>query len=579
MSEAVQRLRRAWRTAVDLPATIGWRDHVIAALIASAYVAWLLSTARSLGFARDEGFYFHAAQTYSRWFEMLMARPHDAIKQSSIDGIWSENHEHPSLMKSLFAFSWMFFYQKHRFFADASTAFRLPGMLMMGLTQWVTYLFGARVYSRRAGVIAAVLLGLMPNVFYNAHLACFDVGIMAMWTWCIYVYWRSQAEGGFLWAIAAGVVFGLTLDTKHNAWILPAVLVPHAFFVHRRAMLGQLRAGRFTVPAALVAMATLGPLIWYTLWPWMWNDTLPRLQEYFAFHMNHVYYNMEFLHETYFEAPSPRGYMPVMILATVPTVTLALFVFGLASRVKLHFARLRAWGLDVMGRAHDRVRSPDRVESDLLFVLAFGAALGPWLLPKTPIFGGTKHWLTAYPFLCLFAGHGFDRIADMATSALRETRGWAERSRNMIAAQAALVVCVLAAPLAETAHSHPFGLSTYVPIIGGTAGGADLGLNRQFWGFTTQSLEPYFEAKAPRGATVYYQDTAGDSWQQMITERRIRPDLRGSGSLDSDIAIVHLERHMLEVEYNEWSVFGTDIPDYVLTHDGVPIIDVFRKKR
>ena len=60
---------------------------------------------------------------------------------------------------------------------------------------------------------------------------------------------------------------------------------------------------------------------------------------------------------------------------------------------------------------------------------------------------------------------------------------------------------VLAAPLAVTAHSHPFGLSSYVPLVGGTAGGADLGLNRQFWGFTTESLEPYFEANAPRGAT------------------------------------------------------------------------------
>jgi hypothetical protein len=65
----------------------------------------------------------------------------------------------------------------------------------------------------------------------------------------------------------------------------------------------------------------------------------------------------------------------------------------------------------------------------------------------------------------------------------------------------------------------------------------------------------------------------------MQDEKRIRPDLRGVGSMDADIAIVHLERHMLEVEYNEWSVFGTDIPDYVLTHDGVPIIDVFRRKR
>ena len=213
------------RTLLDLPREArGWRDHVIGAIIAGVYVAWLLSTARSLGFARDEGFYFRAAMDYARWFQMFASNPHEAVKQSAIDAVWSENHEHPSLMKSLFAFSWMLFHEKWHVFSDASTAFRFPGMLMMGLALWVTYLFGARAYSRRAGVMAAVLLGLMPRVFYNAHLACFDIGIVAMWTWCIYVYWRSQQEGGVLWAIAAGLVFGLALETKHNAWILPAVV-------------------------------------------------------------------------------------------------------------------------------------------------------------------------------------------------------------------------------------------------------------------------------------------------------------------------------------------------------------------
>ena len=150
----------------------------------------------------------------------------------------------------------------------------------------------------------------------------------------------------------------------------------------------------------------------------------------------------------------------------------------------------------------------------------------------------------------------------------------------MLGGQAALYASVLAAPLAVTVHSHPFGLSAYVPLVGGTAGGADLGLNRQFWGFTTESLEPYFEANAPKGATVYFHDTIWDAWARMIDEKRLRPDLRGVGSMnEAEFAIVHLERHMLEVEYNEWSVFGTDIPDYVLTHDGVPIIDVFRRRR
>jgi hypothetical protein len=163
---------------------------------------------------------------------------------------------------------------------------------------------------------------------------------------------------------------------------------------------------------------------------------------------------------------------------------------------------------------------------------------------------------------------------------LGDLRPWRDDARLLTATEVALALSVVAGPLAITSHSHPFGLSSYVPLVGGTAGGADLGLNRQFWGFTTQSLEPYFEAKAPRGASVYFNDTAWDSWGRMIEEKRIRPDLRGVGSIgEAEIAIVHIELHMMEVEYKEWVVFGTDVPDYVLTHDGVPIVDVFRRKR
>ena len=163
------------RSPFVLPEKVGWRDHLIGASLGSAYVAWLLATARSLGFARDEGFYFRAAATYWRWFDALFTRPSDALKQGFIDSIWAENHEHPPLMKVLFAFSWKFLHEKWHIFTDASTAFRFPGMVMMGVALWVTYLFGARAYSRRAGAIAAALLALMPRVFYNAHLACFDV--------------------------------------------------------------------------------------------------------------------------------------------------------------------------------------------------------------------------------------------------------------------------------------------------------------------------------------------------------------------------------------------------------------------
>jgi hypothetical protein len=152
-------------------------------------------------------------------------------------------------------------------------------------------------------------------------------------------------------------------------------------------------------------------------------------------------------------------------------------------------------------------------------------------------------------------------------------------ARKRWAAEIALAFAVTIGPLAITAHSHPFGLSSYVPLVGGTAGGADLGLNRQFWGFTTESVAPYLDKNAPRHASVFIHDTAWDSWQEMQAEDRIRPDLRGVNSpSEGDFALVHHELHMNEIDYELWVANGATAPAYVLTHDNVPIVSVYRRR-
>ncbi len=563
-------------------------DPFIGFSIAAVYVAWLLGTARSLGFSRDEGFYFTASSEYKRWFLLLADRPSQAFERSSIDSIWAANHEHPSLMKSLFALSHHFFHDRFKIFEDGSTAFRFPAMLTMGLALWVTYMFAARAYSRLAGVASALALGLMPNVFYHAHLACFDVPIMAMWAACVYAYYRAEGGGrregegspGLGWALWTGIVYGLTLETKHNSWLLPGVFGVHALFVHGRAIGRQAaKTGRISIPATLVMMATVGPAVFVLLWPWLWNDTLARFQQYMNFHLHHEYYNIEFLGRTYFGPPSPKSYMPVMIAATVPTATLVLFAIGAIDRLRALAARaVRGAGeslhrrLAFLGEGGD-----DRVWTDALVLISLAVPLSVFLLPRTPIFGGTKHWITAYPFLAILAGRGFDLVWTSVRSKVASTI--VIDPARLPAVQAGVIAATFTGAFAVTVHSHPFGLSTYVPFFGGTAGGADLGLNRQFWGFTTQSLAPYFEANAPRGATVYIMDTAWASWQRMIEEHRLRPDLRGVGSpAEALFSLVHHEQHMNEVDYNIWTEYGSPKPDYVLRHDGVPIISVYRRK-
>lgn len=569
-----------------------WLDHALGFALCTLYVLLLIRTAHNLGYARDEGFYFDAARSYARWFELLMTNWREAVQRSNVDAFWQVNHEHPALMKSLFALSWKYLFVKHKVFAEAGTAMRFPGMVMGGLALWLVYVMGTRAYSRRAGLVAALSLGFMPRIFYHSHLDCFDVPVMFWWTLVVYCYWRSIDEtnpNALFWGVLTGIVWGFALNVKFNCFLLPVVFLIHWFVVRGRSVGELTKSGGISAPVAVLSMLTLGSVTFVALWPWMWFDTLiaeggrpGRLGEYLSFHWNHPYYNMEFFGVNYFRPPFPRSYPYVMILFTVPAVTLVLFFVGLASRTPalLRQSAALAWLVPPIGplkRAHEFHKpraTDDPLGTDVLFFGAGYAILALWWKSNTPIFGGTKHWFTAYPFLVLFAGAGFESVARSFERVLRgrvkpEWLGWT-----------AMAALLLSSSFVQTAHSHPFGLSQYTPIAGGTPGAADYGMNRQFWGFTTGSLTQYFNEKVPPGGAVFIHDTAWPSWEMMQSDGRFRPDIRVVWEIaPADYAIVHHELHMMEVDTQIWTAYGQARLSYVLTHDGVPIVSVYENPR
>ena len=525
-------------------------DPWIALLLGGIYVLLLVKTSSTLGYARDEGFYFHAAESYARWFELLSRSPSEALGRPAIDAAFSVNREHPVLAKGLFALSWLA-NQRWHLFAEEGTSFRFPGMCFGGLAVGLCYLWGAQAWSRAAGLMAALLFALVPTTFYHAHLDCFDVPITAMWLLVAYCYHRSVVIGGWGWALAAGVAFGLALDTKHNSWFLPFAVVAHGALARGGRWRRDLATGNIPVPLALPMMAVVGPLVFVGLWPHVWYDTAARLAAYVQFHTGHDYYNIEYLGVTHWRPPFPRSYAWVMTAATVPAITLA----------------LAAVGAVIGAREHRRARSVA-----LLWGLGVLVNYAPWLSPGTPIFGGTKHWMAAYPFLALFAGVGFDWIGTtLAAAAPGARRRWVA-----VAAGAAVV----AAPLVETLRAHPWGLSAYTPLVGGTPGGATLGLNRGFWGYTTGSVVGLLNERVPRGGTVFIHDTAWESWRMLQRDGRLRADIRGVLSLEgADAAIYHHEQHMGGVEYQIWVALGTTTPAVVKGLDGVPIAWVYLRPR
>ncbi|MCA9625216.1 MAG: hypothetical protein KC731_39610, partial [Myxococcales bacterium] len=315
---------------------------------------------------------------------------------------------------------------------------------------------------------------------------------------------------------------------------------------------------RRAVPV-LAAMAILGPVVTWLLWPWLWHDTAARVAGYARFHLGHVYYNMELFGRNYFEPPMPRAYAFVMTAATVPTVTLVAAVLGAGASLR------RGW------RSRRRLGEPfaGAISAPLFWLLAIALVYGAWLLPTTPIFGGTKHWMTTYPFVALFAGVG---VAEGVRRALAGTRRrWAP------AVMGASALAVVAAPAVETLGAHPWALSAYVPLFGGAAGGATLGLNRGFWGYTTGAPRVLAElSHAPPGARIYLHDTATSAWDMLVADGHLRPDLRRTQDLaQADVLLYHQELHMQGVLFQIWGRAGTTAPQLVDGLDGVPVVLVF----
>jgi hypothetical protein len=577
---------------------IGWRDHLVGLALCVAYVALLLASSADVGMSRDEGFYVEAANRYGAWFELLAEDSDRALERDVISAPqhWAYNNEHPSLAKSMFA---LFHLAQERWelFDQPSMAYRFFGMLSGGLLLWLIYIFGARAYRRQVGVFAALAFALLPRVFYHAQLNAFDVPIVLMMTLVAYCYWRSLSDAR--WAIVTGAAYGLALATKHNAWTLPLIFLVHYGFVvwaelrERRVSpwvrvlasvlpfavgpvldllarrRGQLRRVSVT-PWWLLGMAVLGPPIFVGLWPWLWFDTVARFGAYAGFHLNHDYYNMAYFGVNYFEPPFPVGYPWVMLLFTVPFVTVALAVAGLATRARaLLPAGLAEW-LWPQGRTQ-----ADPAHTD---VLMLGLLLAPIVvisMPWTPIFGGTKHWFSAYPFLAIFAGLAFLQVARAARRALG-----ARIPGGRYVTRLGVAALLLAPAAVETMHSHPFGLSHYTMAAGGVPGAADHGMNRQFWGFTTGSLVDVFEEWMPDGGSVWICDTTWTAFAMLHQDGRLDPRIRATGDMvGADYAIVHHEHHFVEVDYQLWAAWGSVRPVHVLTYDGVPIVSVYENPR
>jgi len=565
------------------PGPVARRRLTAAALGLSAFIAVVVAQ-EDVGVARDEVVYISSGAKYAHWWIDLVSFQSGTLSEKGITASFGgpratdNNREHPPLMKTLFGFSRILFADKLGW-ASEVTASRLPNAAMFALLIVMVFWFASAFWGYGAGLIAAVLTLLLPRGFFHAGLATFDSPIVTLWFATLYSYHRALASRR--WCIALAVSFGLSLATKHNAVMLPAVVVPHYLWVvwrrtrpTARIPLGERLAG-FAVgigkvrPLVFAGLAA-GPIVLIAVWPWLWFDTFQHIGDWISFHTHHVNYHFEYLGTDYDHPPFPWHVVFVTTLFTVPTATLVAAAIGAA-----HLATRARHGASADG---------DRAPALLLFLSA-AVAMGVFLLPSTPIFGAEKHWAPAIPSFCVAGGVGVWAAATRLIRTMASFRWFGPIPARFAraGAAAALGALVATAALTETAAAHPYALSHYSALAGGPAGGADLGMNRQFWGVSARGVLPFVSRFAPdpgEPPVPVYSHDASPAWG-LYRKLGLLPDgmpdagPETSGIAKSKIALVIHEKHFARHDYLIWKSYGTVQPAYVLTVGGVPIVSVY----
>jgi 4-amino-4-deoxy-L-arabinose transferase-like glycosyltransferase len=538
----------------------------VGALLMAVVVTAALSVShRGTGYVRDEGIYFEASRSYAAWVDMLVQAPSKAMQRKVRDRHFAPNHEHPALMKTLGGVSarWLGSAPADKNtparagFMPEGAAMRLPAQAMAGLACGLLFLAGFRRAGVLAGLVAAGSFILLPRVWFNAGLHAFDVPVAAAILAVVLAYRRAQSS--VVWSLVAAVLLGLAIAVKHNALFVGPLLALHHGL---QLVIDRVRHGRVAprstwLPLPLVSMMVLAPLVAWACWPWLWADTVPRLQAYVDFHSQHSWYNMEFLGVNYNQPPMPMAYPLVMLVATVPAVLLVAAALGtwLQGRVDLHApvpsdAKASFW----------RPRPNALPARDTLIYALFAEfPIALIALPSTPIFGGTKHWITAYPFLALLAAEAWGRLWRLADLP-RARRVWM---------QPALAAALLAPAAIGLRDAPNLGLSQYAPLVGGPRGAAQLGLNRGFWGHAVAGMIP------EQPTRLHLHDLHELARRQYAREGRWTDGVEPVPLSRAEAALLFHELHMTTHEVDAWNHFGTTAPTSVLELDDVPLTSLY----
>jgi hypothetical protein len=469
--------------------------HIALLAVAALQVFAVWFTMQGVGMAWDEAYYFAPNQRTVEWLGDWLS---GNLEAGGHDVYWRERNEYLAVPRLVHGLSGALFHDSwlaERNLLAPLVAQRLLSGIGHGLNCFLIGLLLLPLWGLGPALAGSLAYATMPRIFGHAHFATTETLMITMTLLVTFAVIRGLHSGR--WAIAAGLLFGLALNTKFNAILLPIPLWIWMWMHHRDRCVNN-----------LVSMAFLGPITWLLTWPYVWHDTFARLLDYARWFLVHPLIPL-WWHGTIWNwgdgVPlAPWWYTLEMVAVTVPLATLILIVIGVSGAV-------RDGGRD--GRAH-------------LFLLLAAVPILVASSPGAPRYDGVRLFLSAFAPLALLVGIAVARVQSWMLLLYPHLQD----RRRFLPIYAALAIALVSLPGAFTIwRVHPYELSSFNAIVGGIEGGLTAGYETTAWceAFNEPVIE-HINDTLPEGASL----------RALAFHGRILELLQEWGILDPDIRLV-----------------------------------------
>jgi 4-amino-4-deoxy-L-arabinose transferase-like glycosyltransferase len=524
-------------------------DWIIAIILFLAAILILSATSNQYGLAWDEPYNYYPAVDAYQWLQLLVSHPTVAISNTSITQYWSKVHEHPSISKLVAGIAHGWF---SGIFGDM-LSFRLGEFILFSLLGSMIYLFTLQLFNRTTALFSAVAFLLMPRIFGQAHFATTDIPLVLMWFLTVLCFYKGLDN--WKWSIATGIVWGLGLATKINLLFLPIPLLLWAQLFHRKKYGNN-----------AFSMLFISPLIFFLSWPWLWFHTKTRIMEYLFFYAQHKFTTVYYFGKMYVLNSAPWHYPWVYTITTIPITILFLILLAIAIIVLEK----------VPGSKFQIPNSKLKNQFDLYILILFNA-LFPILLqsgPAIPKYDGIRLFLPAFPYLSILAGLGFCFLLTFTKQQFLWAKQIPPQLRNKIIT---LILCLilLIPPLYHVIETHPYQLSYYNLLLGGTSGAKQKDMESTYW---CEAVNPdvlqYLNHLVPENGKVRFLSFSDEVIQWYQEHNLLRKDIQCFSTDEPEYYVLQCRQGFFGGV--EWNLYKKAVPIKVFPYrHTVPLVIIY----